>query len=116
MIPPKVSSWLSASCTVAAVEPEGVADASLVASPNPFRDRVEVRLARNLAGDGPRWLEILDAGGRRVARLPLSVAAGGARASWDGRDLFGRALPAGIYRTRVAGAHTDSGVTLVRLR
>jgi hypothetical protein len=56
----------------------------LAPTPNPFRDRIEFRfrLAREVA---QARIEIFDAGGRKVATLPLgSVGVGGQVASWSG--------------------------------
>ena len=66
--------------------------------PNPTRAGVQVRLA---AGDGlePR-VEVLDAGGRRVATLARATADGPAW-RWDGRDASGHRAPPGTYLVRV---------------
>jgi len=73
-------------------------------SPNPAAtaQRIEFTLAR-AAPQGA--LEILDLAGRVVWRSPLAgLAAGPQEARWDGRDAGGRAVAAGLYFVRLAGA------------
>ena len=97
----------------------GVDDApaplALHAAPNPFNPRVILRFERPAAGAAR--LEIFDARGRRVRRLPDGEpTAGVTEIAWDGRDDAGRALPGGLYLARLttpAGAVT-SKLTLVR--
>jgi hypothetical protein len=81
--------------TVLAVgEPPGPAT-TLRAGPNPVRSGGELRFA--LEGCGGRAIEVFDLTGRRVARVPVSAAAGGCRGTWSVRDARGEALPAGVY-------------------
>jgi len=48
-------------------------------------------------------LSIVDAAGRRIARLAGGTLAAGAHTvRWDGRDTAGRAAPAGVYFVRLA--------------
>jgi len=79
------------------VRPSAVA--SVVVAPNPFRLGTRVQLL----GGSPeaRPVSLWDAGGRLMCRWVLS---GEAPLAWDGRDRFGRPLPAGAYYLRVEGA------------
>ncbi len=86
------------------------AASGLMASPNPGRGRQTVTGAA--LGGTDRFVLILDAAGRRVARLPGSRRG----ASWDGRDAAGRAVPAGVYFARLEGDSDGRAVKLVRLR
>ncbi len=66
---------------------------------------------------GPVRLEVLDARGRRVARLVDRILpAGPAQVVWRGRDDAGRDAPSGVYLVRVTGAAGPARgrVTLVR--
>ena len=81
------------------VNPAGVEPGPIVTSmqvvPNPARGRVSFVLSADLAGG---VIEVLDLGGRRVARLP-----GSASTSWDGRGE-GVDLAPGVYVARVSTA------------
>lgn len=97
----------------------GVDDApaplALHAAPNPFNPRVILRFERPAAGAAR--LEIFDARGRRVRRLPDGEpTAGVAEIAWDGRDDAGRLLPAAVYLARltVGDAAATARVTLAR--
>jgi len=73
--------------------------------PNPFRARTEVSL--HLAQPARVQVGVFDATGRMVRPLADgTVSAGEARWVWDGRDVHGRAVPAGRYFLRV---RTPSG-------
>jgi hypothetical protein len=67
-------------------------------SPNPVLAHGRVHFETDPASLA-RTVEVLDLTGRRVATLPLP--AGVRSAEWAGRDLDGRAAPAGIYFARV---------------
>ena len=67
-------------------------------SPNPALAHARVHFDTEPAALARR-VEVLDLTGRRVASLPLP--AGARSAEWAGRDLDGRAAPAGIYFARV---------------
>ena len=73
---------------IPAAIPEGI-----VASPNPFTDRVRLAFPR-LA----RAIEIVDAAGRRVRTFGAPGADGSV--SWDGTDETGRALSPGVFFLR----------------
>jgi hypothetical protein len=72
----------------------------LRASPNPALAHARVHFETEPASLA-RTVEVLDLTGRRVASLPL--AAGAPSVEWQGRDLAGRAAPAGVYFARVEG-------------
>lgn len=89
------------------------------AYPNPFRSAVAIPFGVGAAGrrGGRVRLTIHDAAGRCVRVLMDSpVVAEKEVVRWDGRDARGRALPAGVYFTRlVAGGGEVSGrVELLR--
>ena len=86
--------------------------------PNPFRDRIDLRF------DLPRELrevriEIFDAGGRRVATIPMgSLEAGTHHVEWDGSteprpNASLGAMEGGIYFARIA--HADGTGNAVRM-
>jgi hypothetical protein len=83
--------------------------------PNPCNPATTVSFAVPAAG--PVRLTILDARGRRVARLVDAVLpAGPARATWRGRDDAGHGMASGVYFTLLeTAAGTATGkVVLVR--
>jgi hypothetical protein len=80
----------------------------LVASPNPFNPRVEIRLKNAATAAG---LEILDVRGRRVARFETA----GSSWIWDGTNQRGEAAASGTYFARAVGLDiAPVKLTLVR--
>ena len=70
--------------------------ADLRVGTNPFRGSLDLRL--ELARSARVVLEIVDLGGRRVARLDHGVLGAGAhRILWDGRDGRGRDVGSGVF-------------------
>jgi len=62
-------------------------------------------------------LGVYDAGGRLVARLAEAHATEGRHVlHWDGRDLAGRLVPAGVYHYRLRSAAFQQGNTVVVVR
>lgn len=97
---------------------------ALEAYPNPFRDRVRLRLTTTgsaaTESPVPTTFEIYDLAGRLVASV--DARAGGARqpdassAEWDGRLSDGRPAPSGIFLVlaRTGAATCSERVTLLR--
>ena len=106
--------------TAADVTPaSGSAEFALGASePNPARGsaRIPFSLPSAEAGGAPARLGVYDLTGRRVRVLvDEALRAGPHEATWDGRDDRGRALPAGLYFTRLewSGHTATRRLTLV---
>jgi hypothetical protein len=78
----------------------GVATGELHVSPNPALAHARVHFDTEPASLA-RSVQVMDLTGRRVASV--SLPAGARSAEWAGRDLDGRAAPAGIYFARVGG-------------
>jgi hypothetical protein len=69
-------------------------------SPNPFRDRTQIRYA--LPTDGNVNLRVYDAAGRTVRTLASGhQRAGSYSVTWDSRDNRGREVPRGVYFYRL---------------
>jgi hypothetical protein len=69
----------------------------LPARPNPFRDASLIGFRLPVAAASAR-LRIIDAAGRSVMSLLEGPAAAGERiVRWNGKDVGGRAVPAGVY-------------------
>lgn len=69
-------------------------------APNPFNPSTTIRF--DLAADGPARLAVYDSGGRLVKRLTQGNMTAGAHAlRWDGTDMHGRAVAAGVYLARL---------------
>jgi hypothetical protein len=87
--------------------------------PNPLRARAATAGASvsfHLPRAGEVALSVLDVRGRRIATIARgSYEAGTHRASWDGRDAAGRAVPAGLYFVSgtLAGATKSARVTVL---
>ncbi len=83
--------------------------------PNPFNPRTT--LSFDLPQSGRVCLEIHDARGRRLNRLlDEELPAGPHSVVWDGTDTQGRALPSGIYFSRLVqeGESRTGRMTLLR--
>ncbi len=69
-------------------------------SPNPFRDRTQIRYA--LPTEGNVSLRVYDATGRTVRTLASGhQKAGSYSVTWDSRDNRGRQVPRGVYFYRL---------------
>jgi hypothetical protein len=93
-------------------EPRGTVQLSIL--PNPARGLqvLELFCARSTRG----WLEIEDVRGRSVWSRTVELAPGENRLAWDGRDLHGRRVAAGVYFLRFRGTGSISQQTkLVRI-
>jgi hypothetical protein len=83
--------------------------------PNPSATGVVIRCLLPLRA--PATLVLFDASGRVVRRLHEGeLPAGETPFSWDGRDDFGRELPAGVYLVKVTtpAGETSGRVVLTR--
>ena len=94
----------------------GVTPGSLALSaPAPNPSRGTVRLALDLPSAGPIDAAVFDLAGRRVATLAAGrLEAGRHDLVWDGRDLAGRAAPAGVYFARVSSRDGARSRSIVR--
>jgi hypothetical protein len=99
----------------AGVEPGAVFETAAYARPNPFRDEVTIRFS---VGTGaPVSLYIYDVGGRLVKSLTKrNYPAGAHSVTWDGTDLEGNDVGAGIYFYRFSAdrVHRTGKVSLLR--
>ena len=85
------------------------------AEPNPGRGWLALRVETDAPGE--RVLEVLDASGRRVRRMPSVWQESGARhVFWDGSNDAGGRVPPGIYlvRLRFGDRTAETRVTLLR--
>lgn len=88
--------------------------AVLSLSSSPFVDFTSLHFALPEAAE--MSVAVYDVQGREMQSLLRgSVAAGSYDLRWDGRDKFGRPVPAGTYFCRVAGGGIDEVCRLVRL-
>lgn len=88
---------------------------TLNAHPLPFNPRVTLSYA--LATDSNVSLRILDARGRTVRRLALSVqSAGEHQIIWDGTDDAGASLASGVYHALITGGGESATRRLVLVR
>lgn len=81
----------------------------LQAFPNPFRS--QTRIAFDLEAPGPVRFSVFDIRGRLLRAMDEGIRpAGPHTVIWDGRDAWGRRLPAGAYFYRVtAGGAVHTG-------
>jgi hypothetical protein len=84
----------------------------LSAEPNPFGDKVVLRLPLTVCGSRPE-VRIYDVSGALVRHfaVPYSALLARQRVVWDGTDGQGRRLPSGVYLAR---AEFDNRKTLTR--
>jgi len=81
---------------------------ALAVSPNPFRSAASIRYEPR--GANPVLLEILDLNGRVVRTLKP----GRRSASWDGADVDGRQVQAGVYFIRLSQGENQNYARLVK--
>ena len=87
----------------------------LDARPNPFNPRTTIHWAASAAGSYE--LSVLNAAGRLVRRIELTVAAPGHYAQdWDGKDDSERPAASGVYFVQLAGAGSIDRLRLVLLK
>lgn len=87
----------------------------LGAWPNPAHG--EVRLSVLLPRAAPLTVDVLDALGRRLRRLHQGPAPAGVRPLfWDGADVRGRRVPAGLYLVRAESAGSIATGRVVQIR
>ncbi|MGQ0722034.1 MAG: FlgD immunoglobulin-like domain containing protein [Candidatus Eiseniibacteriota bacterium] len=87
----------------------------LTVSPNPMRDRCVLEVEG--LTDRRANVTIHDAGGGLVKRIvdPAPAICAG-RFEWDGRDIGGAPVPAGVYFARVHSARVAAGARVVLVR
>ncbi|MBK7703756.1 MAG: hypothetical protein IPI34_13175 [bacterium] len=89
----------------AAGPPEAAGFQVLSLTPNPFNPSTEIAFA--VPRRDELSLEIHDAGGKLVRRVPLGPLGPGRHAiRWDGRDDGGLNVGSGVYFVRLRGAET----------
>lgn len=92
-----------------------ILDRLVSAHPNPFSNQTSFSLARRSAG--PATIGIYDMRGRCVSRLHFgSDGVGSQRVVWNGRDIDGSLLPAGVYVARAEERGSSSGIKIVLTR
>jgi hypothetical protein len=95
--------------------PPGAAETRIGASPNPFRESVEVGFS--LTSGALIRLDVHDVSGRLVrASPPTYLPAGPHRLAWDGRGDDGSPKASGVYWVRVTGQGVDIARRVVRLK
>lgn len=93
----------------------GRAGLSLAVSPHPSRGPVSIAFTLPAPSEDVA-IEVLDSGGRRVARLWSGAAPASLRLTWPARDARGDAVPAGLYFVRAAAGATTLVQRVVVLR
>jgi flagellar hook assembly protein FlgD len=92
----------------AGIEPRVVADFKVSVGPNPFKERATVSFS--LTRPSPVSVSVYDVTGRLVRSLADRPFSEGTHVlSWDGKDVAGRPVGAGIYFYRFSSgrvAHT----------
>jgi hypothetical protein len=85
-----------------------------VCSPNPVKDHTTFSFL--LPADGDATVEVRDLGGRVVA-IPFTgyLERGVHQVSWNGRDMEGNLLPAGVYFGRISAGGMQQSMKLVRM-
>ena len=101
--------------TSVGVDPPAPARVGLRVSPNPAPGRTAFVIEVDRAG--PLRMSVVDVRGRLVRRFEDSLATPGTRTLlWDGRDMAGRPVSAGVYLVTLeaGGRSISSRVSLVR--
>lgn len=94
---------------------ESAGTLALTATPNPFRD--ELQITYRIAAEGPVTLDIYSVTGQRMARIVEEQRAAGAyTARWKARDASGRALPQGEYVLRLSDGRREISQSVLLAR
>jgi flagellar basal-body rod modification protein FlgD len=103
---------------VVAVEPAVVTPGRLALEggrPNPFVANTALRFTLTRAGQAS--LSIIDIRGRLVRRIEFGTLAAGVHTrSWDGIDMAGISVPAGVYFAELVSDEGKASTRLVRMR
>jgi hypothetical protein len=92
------------------------ANSLLAGYPNPTAAGASIVYSLPRAEDGVE-LSVYDTGGRRVARFAVGHSNEGRHViRWDGLDLAGRMVPAGVYHYRLRTPSLDQSSTVVVVR
>ena len=110
LAPPATVAGLEDFMRAVAVATASALDRPLSCYPNPSRGGVS--FARS--GGSMATLDLYDLGGRRVASLAPVAAAGAFTWRWDGRDLTGTPVGAGVFFARARAGGPTLRVTRVR--
>jgi hypothetical protein len=101
--------------TAAGAGVESALIGSVTNHPNPFRSHTVVRFPLESAGGV--WMDIYDAGGRRIRTMVESfVSPGTHEIEWDGRNDSGQAMPSGVYFAQVRSETEALAAKLVRVK
>jgi len=87
---------------------------SLRISPNPFRNQTDIQLQITDNSEKNTSLNIYDVSGRLVKSFALRTAPYALR--WDGTDLGGVPVPAGVYFVKLAAGETSVTEKILRLK
>jgi trimeric autotransporter adhesin len=100
---------------LAAVPVSPAPRAALEAWPNPFVDRIAIRLAMPSATRGAVDVRVRDLQGRTLRRLTSGAAADARELQWDGCDDAGHRVPAGVYWIDARGEGIASSCRVLRI-
>lgn len=86
------------------------------AYPNPSRasDPVQIPIVVPAGASGAAIVDVVDAGGRRVRRLEVSLGPGRQEVEWDGKNDAGRVVAPGVYRAWLIAGGTRTSIRLLR--
>ncbi len=87
----------------------------ITGSPNPFRESVSIRV--NGTGSGPATATIFDIHGQELRVLSAYFNESGIdNFEWDGKDVTGKDMPAGMYFVRVVAGDRVAVTRIIRIR
>lgn len=108
--------WLGTVSAVAVTNGPAPAAPRAFSVPNPFSGKTTIKFS--LAQPGTTTVEIFDAGGKLVTRMPASWRPSGAQSvEWDGVDRAGHRSPTGVYfwRVKSGGSGANLSGRMVRI-
>lgn len=109
------SAPVTVSFGTAAASPSALEIQPVYPNPSKGSDPVRIPILVPAEGAGEAFMDVLDGGGHRVRRIPLSgLGTGTQTVTWDGLNEFGRTVAPGVYTLLIGSGADRQRARLVR--